>query len=1806
MESKIERVTRLYEEALAGMSRDLQEWTNFLSTAARLYKYPFDEQVMIYSQRPDATACASYELWNKRMGRYIRRGSTGIALVDNTGGQAHLHYVFDVSDTEALQRSRSPWIWTLEDRHIETVSSMLAREYQVEAGDLVEQLKGAAEKLVEDYWENNKEDIFQGVDGSLLEGYDEDNLRLAFVRAATVSSTFVLLTRCGKDPFQHIHEDDARGLLEFSTPRAIHALGKAVSLSNEQVLRQIGRTIQQLEREERSKEYGNRTNLSAGRGLSGPESGIGRAAGPALEQVRQDEADLPERASANRVQRTGDDPQAARTSVGDSGRSPGEAGRTDAQVDEGSRGNGAAESRRHDEMGGPGEQLQEPGGGNHPQRADLQLTSQEGMEQLSLFPSEQEQIQSIQEAESASTAPSASSFTQDEIDLVLRMGGNTVRTRETAVALFSKQKNLADTAQELRAIYQGGNGFTTEAGSFAVWYTDDGIRLARGRQARYMPSAQLVPWETAAERVEAMLHAGTFAPQSELDAALGHERDGVALRLDYLCGDFTEEARSAGYLASISDLVGLHHPDSEQKISELLADPKSRASITQEYQSFLAAYRDTPDQLLRFHYHKVEVLEKELRELALPRETYTATIDALPFVGQFITEDEIDAVLASGSGMSDGKRRIYAYFQEHHGAKEKADFLKEEYGVGGRSHAISGSNTSWENHDPKGLQLQKQGCPAEILSWTKVAARITVLMEQGRYLTPDLTPNQSLLEQAKGLIDQFCQKEYNSPADFSDLEKVGIAYTTVTDEEIPIQVNVDLVHYRIERYLGEQLMERRQYESLDELIHNELIDLEFDELVAVSDDELKSIEAEQTGAGRSPSVRELYDQYKPAVMERVMADVPYQNACRNSDRENAMTEGAAAIQRAVLEINDTQLLRLYYDMARFHNDLHREILEETYPVLSAEPQETLETGTGSGFATGYNALKEQNPDSLVLYQVGDFFELFGEDARDAAAMAKLTLTTRNIPDVGRVPMCGFPAHSLEHYTEIFRTEHSVVISAVPEGASERQVFRMATFAQSVGRETPKEDTFHIYQLKDGPDTSDYLFASLERLRRNGRAVDPGNYELKYSGPLEENESLEGIYTRFNIGRPSDFTGHSLSVSDVVVLERGGEVTAYYCDSIGFEEVPEFLTRELAPTTYDLQTEVEAWEAQQAAQKQEIVEQLSEQEKTILRAMETAGFIFNPQAANAGLGENLVFTAGEYGYPNTFENWDQVYAWIDGAELKDTPGLREQVQGILHPDTQVELEDTHPDTKPANVFTTEQQSFFPAEQTQLPYDIEIRTLRFDEPELEQAEGTVSIPIDGEWQTFPDLPTAQEASLQEYKDELRREAMNFRITDDHLGEGGPKEKYQANISAIRLLKYLEENSLQANPDQQKILSKYVGWGGLADTFDSTKENWRAEYEELKGLLTEDEYAAARASTLNAHYTSPVVIRGIYEAVENMGFHTGNILEPAMGVGNFFGMLPESMEDSHLYGVELDSISGRISRQLYPQAEVTVAGFETTNRPNFYDLAIGNVPFGQYQVNDPAYNRLGFSIHNYFFAKALDQVRPGGVVAFVTSRYTMDAKDSTVRRYLAQRAELLGAIRLPNNAFKANAGTEVVSDIIFLQRRERPIEIAPDWTQTGLSENGFTINQYFIDHPDMVLGIPTSESTQYGRQDYTVAPAPDGDLGQQLHEAIQHIEGSFVAVEATELSEGEDISNILPADPTVRNYSFTLVNDTVYYRENAQMVPVEVNATAEARIRGMVELRDCLRQVIDIQLDPTATDEAIQNQRERLNQLYGSYAA
>ena len=557
----------------------------------------------------------------------------------------------------------------------------------------------------------------------------------------------------------------------------------------------------------------------------------------------------------------------------------------------------------------------------------------------------------------------------------------------------------------------------------------------------------------------------------------------------------------------------------------------------------------------------------------------------------------------------------------------------------------------------------------------------------------------------------------------------------------------------------------------------------------------------------------------------------------------------------------------------------------------------------------------------------------------------------------------------------------------------------------------------------------------------------------------------------------------------------------------------------------------------------------------------------------------VLDADEKRLAMLFFRWGEVAPLLRGMYARQLDGF-----GQDQPEPAVEgaatVEEPAEAAKPiegpaveAPAFHSEPVAVYPGDKNHLPYDVVVERLHVDRPE-----------------PTPPSPAAG----------------NFHITDDHLGEGGPKEKFWRNIKAIATLKQIEQENRHATPDEQHLLSQYVGWGGLPDAFDPEKPAWAAEYSELKELLTPEEYAAARASTLNAHYTSPTIIKAIYEAVERMGFQTGNILEPSCGVGNFFGMLPEEMRSSRLYGVELDSISGRIAQQLYPKADITVAGFETTDRRDFYDLAMGNVPFGQYQVNDKAYNKLNFNIHNYFFAKALDQVRPGGVVAFVTSRYTMDAKDSTVRRYLAQRAELLGAIRLPNDAFKKNAGTEVVSDIIFLQKRDRPLDIAPDWTQTGQTEDGFTINQYFLDHPEMVLGRPTAENTQYGKQDYTVAPIAGLELADQLHDAVKYIRGTYQEAALPELGEGEDIDTSLPADPNVKNYSYTVVDGAVYFRENSRMVRPDLNATAEARVKGLVELRDCVQRLIDLEMDAAMPDADIREQMAELNRLYDDFSA
>jgi len=955
-----------------------------------------------------------------------------------------------------------------------------------------------------------------------------------------------------------------------------------------------------------------------------------------------------------------------------------------------------------------------------------------------------------------------------------------------------------------------------------------------------------------------------------------------------------------------------------------------------------------------------------------------------------LSQAEIENVLRRhGSGFMGGKQRIMALYQTQPDRKLRAKALAKEYGIGGHSHDFLDGSRGFVNHNWKGLEFDHYPDHQKItLKWAQVEKYIDLMIQSDRYLTdkekehytpPVSAEPDATLTHAKNLIREFCQEEYDSEPDFSDLSKIGVAYTNATDEDIPIQVNVDLVGYRVERYLGDILVDERQYESLEDLTETELEALDFSELVSVTDEEL--------------------EHYHSKVEERP----------------------------ALLPLDA---------------------------------------------AAEYNALKEQHPDALVGFEQNGQFEFYGEDARKVCELLGGKLLEKET-ELGTVPVTGFPRDQWVYRAkQLWQCGENVYLAGLNEDGTHHQT-------KYLRRE-------------------DYL-------------------------PLGTTVHMEGRTFRVD---NVNFDKGSVTLQDVALAKMRMPI---------FREEPLAVVREL----YEEQD------------------------------------MMGLPLPDYKVGDNAIVDLptrtieGKIGYVGETDvridtsaqgqSWDNEV--INKRQFED--GLRQNEQ------VTTQLDDT-----------VKTVAIYPAEENRMPYDIVIQTIGSKSPALDAVE--------------PERSTLELAG-------------NFHITDDDLGVGGPKQKFARNIEAIRTLFKLEEEHRGATAEEQQVLSQYVGWGGLADTFDPNKENWSAEYTQLKELLSEDEYAAARASTLNAHYTSPTVIRGIYNAVEHMGFRSGNILEPSMGVGNFFGMLPDSMVGSRLYGVELDSITGRIAQKLYPQADITVAGFETTDRRDFYDLAVGNVPFGQYKVNDKAYNKLGFSIHNYFFAKAIDQIRPGGVIAFVTSRYTMDSKDSTARKHMAERANLLGAIRLPNNAFKANAGTEVVSDIIFLQKRDRPIDHEPDWVQLGKTEDGFAINQYFVDHPEMVLGVLSTESTQYGREELTVAPLEGISLADQLAEAVQHIEGQYteVEVETPDIADAENEKHILPADPEVKNFSYTVVDGEVFYRENSVMTQVELSDTAKGRVTGMVELRQIVNDLIQQQLEDYP-DEDIKATQAKLNAAYDAFTA
>ena len=1968
MPNKLQAYAEQAERTARQITGSHLAWTAFLTTAARLYKYPYNEQLMIYMQRPEATACAEYDFWNGKMGRYVRRGSTGIALIDASGYKPRLKYVFDVSDTGGKENARRVNLWELKDAHTDSVSAMLERNYGVSGKNgLAEQFENVASQLAAEYWRDHSRDILGIVADSYLEEYDDYNIEVAFKNAAAVSITYSLMSRCGMQPEDHFEHEDFFSIFDFNTPRTVAALGTAVSEINEQVLRQIEVTIRNYEREhsaERTAEHGEQPDLHPERGLpdSRPED---RGAGAAPRQVRTDAPEVPEGASSHSLEPDdlGGNPVPAPAGDRAGGAEPLRA--DDAGAGVGGRSDGSAESQRSHEMGGPDEHLQGAGGGSDSRGADLRITEHPARGgQLSFFPTEAEQITAIEEAESAQT-PFAFSVSQAQLDHVLRLGGNADDTRMVIAAAFQKQKSVEDVAALLQSTFHGGNGFKTPEGELSAWYAVDGIHIAPGRSAEYVRSAQVIAWQDAAVRISQLMDSGAYASNVELAEAGQHERMQLAQALWYLKHDLSDEARERGYLSCMDALRGGGFPDETARLAEQLTNTDSRDTLSGEFAQFYAAHEQNRS-LLRFHYHKLENIWQSLRDMSLPRREYSSEMAAVPELGRFITEDEIDHALDRGSGVEGGKGRIYEYFTADHTGKEKAAFLKDEYGTGGHTHAVSGASGSYEDHSAKGITLKKAGCANVELSWTKVAARIDSLIQKDRFLSPREKERYAQLQQEKE-TERTAQNEYNSikeahpddivlfqVGDFFEMygedakQAAELLDLNLTTRAIPGAGRVAMCGvpaHNLENYVEELRGkydvtiaaapdfrgERRVY-TLRSVDHEAeaAIDAYEAEFGADGTRVFRDPAAEQP----QPTVAELFEGYKLTVGNALVADDAFLNACRNSDRQNAYLEGAAAIRRIVMESGDLQLTRLYFDMPAFHNRLHQELLDELYPTLATTVTPSPYKVTQADIDA---ALQQWNGRIESKHAVVRYMKAHARDRDTAAWLAreyglKDTSKPLQISVGSSEPVTLSWAKVQRRIAQLIQSDNfyteqeqdnfdNIDPIAIREALAERGIVggrivdaeanRNSPFirqvmadveriavqeAQAAHMDSPDRFSIRLHPNEGG--ITGIWDSALDRFYEEGgqvlRFAEQSN-AIDYLSSIQRSRGMEPDAPVFttplgNAYRVGDgFSSTAAEQRDtLMVVERVDEDNVWYT----LPSVPEQETVSIDRTVFERYLDTGYFFAAEQTQPVKEVTAENEQENMIFRAPYAVGdtvYLDNTPFEITEVGAlNVQLRDPALRYPvfraESRENFERLLrrdernaaitdylpARNRNDDLRDllmngilTPDIRDEVRelfrqgegnaaigaylsnvfaasdadtmtledgteadfitsrsgfqaqvhgekgvhalGLLWPDaapvlravfleeaqaqsrTQAQAEQTisvqepevsQPEQTPPEAakpeqpqFTTETVAFYPGEKSQLPYDIEIQTIRTTEPEP---------PV-------PQKPPAE----------------NFRIMDDDLGKGGAKAKFRANMAAINLLKELEFEGLQASPEQQEILSRYVGWGGLADAFDESKDNWKDEFAELYAALSPEEYAAARASTLNAHYTSPTVIKAIYEAVGNMGFQTGNILEPAMGVGNFFGLLPQEMQGSRLYGVELDSITGRIAKQLYPKADITVAGFETTDRRDFFDLAIGNVPFGQYQVNDRAYNKLGFSIHDYFFAKTLDQVRPGGVIAFVTSRYTMDKQSPEVRKYIAQRAELLGAIRLPNNAFKANAGTEVVSDIIFLQKRDRPIDIEPDWVHLGENEDGFAINQYFIDNPEMVLGRQTSESTQYGRQDFTVEPYEDLDLATQLRYAIQNIGGKYEAAELPDLGENDAIQDTIPADPNVKNYSYAVVDGEVYYRENSVMVKPNLNATAKERVKGMAELRDCVHRLIDLQMWES-DDISIRAEQQKLNRLYDRF--
>ena len=1534
--SKLQDIRELAQEHATLVSSSPRDWMGYMDTAARLYRYPFTDQLLIHAQHPQATACASLELWNEKMFRWVNRGARGIALLDENGHNTRLRYVFDISDTHMVAGGRSPYLWQMQEHQQEEILTHLAEAYGLEekdTGSLSDALMAVAREMVADSLEEYLDGLEYAAEGTYLEDLDEVTIRSDFRQLATDSIYYMLCRRCGLEPMELLEEEDFMHITDYNRLSVLTFLGNAASQISESVLIDIGRTVHKISLEEARKEveisnernynnfntlmrenknqdvennkeenieneggtdYGTDISSQGGLPVSEPDRRGGRSDD---REIRDASEDIPEGTQEQLVSEPVPDRKAEQPSGRNREGSTGEDGQPDGEIAEEPSGTG--QGSRPDGLDSTYERTDGNSGREHLDGIGIQLvedTREDGLSKaeeeiasaLSLpeYPTANEQRRQIEERAAALYAGEIP-IPESVVDDILRTGGNRAGSQLRIIYNFMSEQAPEEYTEFVKREYRkGGKGFQIDGSEYSVWFDETGMQIVVGHTVTdQILDKAFLSWEDVSGRIHQLLDQGEYAPQSVLDAARNNAVKEHAQALAYMKGDMAEGV--AEIVFDEEDLPHLHsiYPEITDYLEEKLEDPQWLSELNERLDALAEAYEENHS-IMRFHHYNPINISKQFQKFADEVIPYQAR-DGFAWKEHpmFITQDEIDAYLAGGGAYSQGRLRTYSFYLLHEDERSRTGFIKEQYGIGGSSHALSGADDSHANYDGKGLFLARgaYGNPytSILLSWNKVANRVAYLIKN----------------------DQFLQAE-----DYA----------------------------RMPEYEREQMANK---------------------------------------------VLRFYDRL-PEEMDRPFT-------------EDFFWEKPRKEMMAVLE-NPEQT---------------EELLQNMDAALAALPLD---------------------------------FEAYGTN--------------------------------YQQKTELLSELHQYA-----------------------------EGTYTIFPT---PEAEPFF-------------TEPSGHQMTMFDFLDTKAVAEPTV---------------VDMSDVEEIEEE-EVTAK-------EDIPENQEQEITETS----------EGQEQKE--------SEEEITVKTAEELA------------------------------ESWDEGVFEYQGYHFEAVGVLPEGIEGKdmvaqTRSNTELHLSTYHTEDFP-----------------KYSYDDFYAVSNAPTADVFRCLETGRNYIPGENELF-----GYEGEFQPYLkpevEEIVTEPHNFRIQDNDLGAGGPKAKYKANMEAIHLLQTLEQEERLATPEEQEILSRYVGWGGIPQAFEEKNSSWTNEYLELKNTLSPEEYSAARASTLNAFYTSPTVIRSMYEALENMGLKQGNILEPSCGVGNFMGLIPESMNKAKMYGVELDPVSGKIAKQLYQKNKIAVQGFEETSYPDsFFDCVIGNVPFGSYQVSDRRYDRHHFMIHDYFIAKSLDLIRPGGVVAVVTSSGTMDKQNPAVRQYIANRAELLGAIRLPNNAFQRNANTSVVSDILFFQKRDRASIEEPEWLNLKETPEGYSVNAYFAEHPEMVLGEFTTESTQYGKQEVTVKPKEGITLEEQLKEAVQNIHGTITELELSDTELEEDVVSI-PADPDVKNFSYTVVNDEVYYRENSVMNRMELPAMTAERVKGMVKIRDVTNELIQCQMEE-GSDEQITKLQGKLNEEYDTFTA